>query len=616
MCRSSKVEAQSSTSSPAANSTAGRPIPAQIDRFTIERCLGRGSQGTVLLATDQRLSRQVALKLLRPSELGVDENQLASEARIASQLQHPNLVTLYEVGTYHHLRYLVFELIDGESLKDRIKREGKLSVTDAVILFSQILAGVAYLHSQGVVHRDLSPANILLTREGIPKVTDFGISTLVQDQVVEGEISGTLPYMSPEPFVGAPLGPHSDVFTLGSIFYELLAGKRLMHWSGNQTIIYNIANGDADSATADLDCDPFVKQVINKALQRPVKMRYPSALEMKADLDTFRVPRDSADLSQPTSHSTAEFLLRRMQHTKGFSALSGHISKVLELTADGSTATAERIANILAKDITMSQRVLTAANSAFYGNTEITTLPRAIVLLGLEQMRMCVTKALIEQQFNDGSPLLHDALIRSFHSSVLAKVIAVKIGFRRSADAFTSAMFHDLGRTLTIHYFEDEYEAILNYAKTRPTDELTASRHVLGIPYYEVGADVAHSWKFPGSIIQAMRPLPRGELTQAHDDDAQIAFIAAFANTLCATALAPELDDANQRIAKLVNRAQPVLDLCEQDLTEAFEQANGLSVNYARLLKVSPNTQPSLTQLARSFTFDMQPEADDNSAAD
>lgn len=609
MCRCTAVDAKSNTPLTSPKPAPRSVLPAQIDRFTIERCLGRGSQGTVLLATDQRLSRQVALKLLQPTGNELDENQLNSEARIASQLQHPNLVTLYEVGTYHHLHYLVFELVDGESLKDHLKREGRLSMKDAVILTSQILAGVAYLHSQGVVHRDLSPANILLTRDGIPKVTDFGISTLVQDQVAGAQISGTLPYMSPEPFNGAKLGPHSDVFTLGAIFYELLTGNRLMHWSGNETIIYNIANGTADSATAELDCDPIVKQVIHKALQRPVASRYPSAQEMKADLDTFRVPRGSSDPSQPTSHSTAQFLLRRMQHKKGFSALSGHISKVLELTADGSTATAERIANILAKDITMSQRVLTAANSAFYGNSEITTLPRAIVLLGFEQMRMCVTKALIEQQFDDGGPVLHDALIRSFHSSVLAKVIAHKTGFRRSADAFTSAMFHDLGRTLTIHYFEDEYQAIVDHVATDRTDELTASRAILGIPYYELGADVAHAWKFPDSIIQAMLPLPRGELQASEDDDAHVAFIAAFANALSGAALTPELDAANERVIKLANRSQAVWDLHHDHLVAAFDEANLLSANYAKLLKVSPNTQPSLMQLARPFTFDAESEA-------
>jgi len=250
--RSNTVEAESIISDVGTQTTArSSVVPPQI-----ERTLGHGSHGTVLLATDQRLSRQVALKLLRSTALEPDENQLDREAQNASQLQHLNLVTLYEIGTYHHFRYLVFELIDGESLKDRLKRAGKMSVKDAVILTSQILAGVAYLHSQGVVHRDLSPANILLTQDGIPKVTDFGMSMLVQDQALDGEISGTLPYMSPEPFASAALGPHLDVFTLGSIFYEMLTGKHLMHWPGNQTIIYNIANGHADSATDDLDCDP------------------------------------------------------------------------------------------------------------------------------------------------------------------------------------------------------------------------------------------------------------------------------------------------------------------------------------------------------------------------
>jgi serine/threonine protein kinase len=601
------VETRTTTPTSRAQSKPRSVIPAQIDRFTIERPLGRGSQGTVLLATDKRLSRRVALKLLRPTGIDLDENQLENEGRIASQLQHPNLVTLYEVGTYHHLRYLVFELVDGESLKDRLKREGRLSLKDAVILTSQILAGVAYLHSHGVLHRDLSPANILLTREGIPKVTDFGVSILVKDQAMSGEITGTLPYMSPEPFVGAPLGPHSDVFTLGAIFYELLTGKRLMHWANKEAIIYNIVNGHPDSATADLDCDPLIKRVISKALQRPVALRYASAQEMKAELDTFRVARGQDDPGQSERHGTTEFLLRRMQHKKGFSALSGHISKVLELTADGNSATAERIANILAKDITMSQRVLTAANSAFYGNSEITTLSRAIVLLGFEQVRLCVTKALIERQFDNGSPALQDALIRSFYSSILAKAFANMTGSRRAADAFTSAMFHDLGRTLTIHYFAEEYQAILDRSAARPTDELTASHEILGIPYYELGAGVAHEWKFPDSIIKAMVPLPRGKLRPSANDDAHVAFIAAFANAVCAAALSPQLDAANERIINLTHCSQPVWALNSKHLVAAFDQANELSVNYAKLLKVSAGSQPSLMQLARPFTLD--PEA-------
>jgi serine/threonine protein kinase len=604
------VDSETLTAPAKAPAKSSSVIPAKIDRFTIERSLGAGSQGTVLLAIDERLSRHVALKLLRPTGVDIDKDQLDSEARISSQLQHPNLVTLHEVGTFHHLRYLVFEFVNGESLKDRLQREGTLSLKDAVILTSQILAGVAYLHSQGIVHRDLSPANILLTSDGIPKVTDFGISTWYQDQAASGEISGTLPYMSPEPFAGQPLGPHSDVFTMGAIFYELITGTRLMHWSSREAIIHDIVNGEPDTATALLDCDPIVKRVINKALQRPVALRYPSAQEMKADLDTYRVSRGASDPGKSTRHSTVEFLIRRMQHKKGFSALSGHISKVLQMTSAESGVSAERIANILAKDPTLSQRVLTAANSAFYGNTDITTLPRAIVLLGFEQVRMSVTKALLERQFANGSPLLHDALIRSFFSSILAKVLAHRTGFRRTADAFTCAMFHDLGRTLTIHYFADEHQAILDFAAERLTDELTASREILGIPYYELGADVARIWKFPESIIQTMLPLPRGEIAASADDNAHLVFIAAFANSMCSAALTEQLNAANEQIIKLVARSQAAWELSFEHLDSAFAEANELTLNYARLLKVEPDDQPSLKQLVRPFIFSANEETE------
>jgi len=576
-------------------------VPAKIDRFIIERSLGAGSQGTVLLAKDEKLSRRVALKLLKRRELAVDDDQLENEAKIASQMQHPNLVTLHEVGIYHTLHYLIFELVDGESLKDRLDREGALSTRDAVILTSQILAGVAYLHGNGIVHRDLSPANILLTADGIPKVTDFGISTWYKHEDTTAEITGTLPYMSPEPFARKPLGPYSDVFTLGAIFFEMITGGRLMHWSSREAIIHNIIRGDAATDTAPLDCDPILKTVLTTSLQRDVARRYPSAREMKAELDTFRVPRENADLSEPSSHATAEFLFRRMRHKKGFSALSGHITKVLELTAEGSTATAERIANILAKDITLSQRVLTAANSAFYGNAEITTLPRAIVLLGYEQVRMIVTKSLIEQQFANGTPELHDAMIRSFFSAVLARVFAHRTGFRRSADAFTCAMFHDLGRTLTIHYFEDEYEAIKAFASSKPTDELTASREILGIPYFQLGVDVAHSWKFPQSFIAAMMPLPRGQLEPSSDDDAHLVFVAAFANAMCNAGLSPDTEQANVLISGLVHRSSDVWDLDPAIVAEAFAQGSELCLNYAKLIKVKPDGQPSLELLKREF---------------
>ncbi len=227
-------------------------LPERIGRYAILKLLGKGGQGVVMLAHDDELGRQVAIKLLR-HDPDRRQEKLVTEARIVSRLQHPNIVTLYDVGTYSQLPYLVFEFIDGESLQDRIANFGKLEFADAIILMSQILGGVAYLHENEIVHRDLSPANILLTSDGTPKVTDFGISVLRQQaEQPEESYAGTLRYMAPEPFAHQVPGPPSDVFTLATIFYEMLTGKRLYVGENPGVIINEILNGAAlDVAASD-----------------------------------------------------------------------------------------------------------------------------------------------------------------------------------------------------------------------------------------------------------------------------------------------------------------------------------------------------------------------------
>jgi hypothetical protein len=164
---------------------------------------------------------------------------------------------------------------------------------------------------------------------------------------------------------------------------------------------------------------------------------------------------------------------------------------------------------------------------------------------------------------------------------------------------------------LTIHYFADEYQSILDYAAERGTDELTASRDVLGIAYYQLGADVAHAWNFPQSFIQGMVPLPRGQLRPFGDDeDGMLIFIAAFANPACAAGLAPELTAANDRLIDLMVRCRKVWKLQAEHVVSAFADAAALTCNYAKLIKVKPEGQPSLELLQRGFT--LEAEADNN----
>ena len=575
-------------------------LPERIGRYGIERVLGKGGEGVVLLAHDSELDRHVALKLLKPSATDND-GVLAGEARIVSRLQHPNIVTLHDIGIYHRMSYLVFELIEGESLRARIDRSGAVPFADAVVMMSQILAGVAYLHENDVVHRDLSPGNILLTRDGVPKVTDFSLSVLRHTQPAE-EVTGTLRYMAPEPFAHLPGGSHSDVFTLASIFFEMLTGRRRFDQPSPGAIIEAILNQTAiDSDALGMELDERILTVLKDASARDPVMRYRHARAMKNALDQFRLPRAGHDEVLHADHGTVDFLMRRMSVKRGFSALSQHINELLDLTSDQSTAPASRLINIIGKDITLTQRVLTMANSALYGKTEITALARAITVLGIEQVRMCVTSALLENEFELGTVELREALLQSFHSAVLARALAAACGVSNRADAFTCGLFNQLGRTLTIHYFPEEFAATIERATRLHSDELTESRAVLGVAYHELGAGIGMRWKLSDAIVAGMRPLSRGDLPPCNDDGERLQICAAFANTVSRIVVDAESKEAlSDALAELLARAVLAVRLDIEELTAYLYEAAELTRQYARLLKLGAEPTAACQRLVET----------------
>jgi len=421
-------------------------------------------------------------------------------------------------------------------------------------------------------------------------VTDFGLSVLHQGGAVGEEVIGTLRYMAPEPFQRLPPMPQSDVFTAATLFYEMLTGARLFDGPDAQAIIARIVAGPPiDASTLGVDCGAIVGRVLAIASRRDHRERYADAGTMKRDLDLFRLPRAGSD-GDHSDHPTVAFLLRRMQHAAGFSALSAHISELLELTADGSDAPASRLVNIIAKDVTLTQRVLSMANSAWYGGGEITSLGPAVSMLGLAQVRLCVTSALLEQTFELGSQAVREAQLGSFFAAVLAKELAAPAGVRARADAFTCALFHALGRTLTIHYFGAEFAAIQGHAARVGCDELTASRHVLGIAYHELGVAVGGQWKLPRVMLNAMLPLPRAGLTAAPSDEGErLARFAAYANAL--TAVRESTADAAERTARfeaLAARVAPLFTLDHDAVAAAVAEILPLAERYARLLRLAP----------------------------
>jgi serine/threonine protein kinase len=213
-----------------------------IGHFRIIRPLGHGAMGEVYRAEDSKLGRPVALKML-PLEFQHDAERVRwfeREARAAAALNHPNIITVHEIGESDGRIFIASELIEGETLAQRLAH-GAISVAETSRIGSQIASALAAAHAAGIVHRDLKPANIMLRADGNVKVLDFGLARLsrppgsfgetdeTETQTVPGRIMGTLSYMSPEQARGEVVDARSDLWSLGVVMYECLAGRRGIH---------------------------------------------------------------------------------------------------------------------------------------------------------------------------------------------------------------------------------------------------------------------------------------------------------------------------------------------------------------------------------------------------
>ncbi len=231
---------------PSGPSSEGKPPPQQppevlAGRYHLRRLLGRGGMASVYLAWDQRLEREVAVKILLP-QLSTDpqiRTRFLNEARLLARLNHPHLVTVYDVGEEQGFLYLVMEYVEGEPLSRIIAQEAPMPLEEALYLMVQACAGVGYVHRAGLVHGDLKPANLLVRPDRRLKVTDFGLAGAVGLPSIQTDaqgrqvIWGSPRYFSPEHARGEPLLPASDVYVLGLILYEMLTGH--MPYRANST---------------------------------------------------------------------------------------------------------------------------------------------------------------------------------------------------------------------------------------------------------------------------------------------------------------------------------------------------------------------------------------------
>jgi predicted Ser/Thr protein kinase len=267
------------------------PTLTQIGRYRIERELGRGGMGVVYKAFDPVVERTVAIKTIRLEAEGAEDLlfRLKREAKSVGQLEHPNIVTLYDAGESAGLFYLAMQFIQGETLQDRIDHQRWFNIREILELFRQICAGLDYAHQRGVIHRDIKPANIMITPEGVVKLADFGIAKLAGGNTSTlGIILGTPSYMSPEQALGKPVDGRADIFSLGSVLYEMVTGEKAFPGQNATTVIYKIVHEPPTPITAlQPGLDPALEAIVLKALAKSPEQRFQTCTELSTALELY-----------------------------------------------------------------------------------------------------------------------------------------------------------------------------------------------------------------------------------------------------------------------------------------------------------------------------------------
>jgi eukaryotic-like serine/threonine-protein kinase len=260
------------------------------DRYELTELVGTGGMSMVYKAHDTLLERNVALKILHDHYADDDEfvERFKREARMAAQLSHPNIVTVIDRGQAGGRQFIVFEYIDGENLKERLVRAGRLPVEEALGLALEVAHGLAYAHQYGLVHRDVKPQNVLLNGDGRAKVTDFGIarSLDVEHGVTQtGTVLGTSNYIAPEQASGQQVDAQTDVYSLGVVLYELLAGE--VPFPGENFVsvaMKHVNEPPPNLLDARPDVPPRVALAVDRALEKDPSRRFPSMDAFSAEL--------------------------------------------------------------------------------------------------------------------------------------------------------------------------------------------------------------------------------------------------------------------------------------------------------------------------------------------
>ena len=576
-----------------------------LGRFTLISLLGQGGQATVWRALDQRLQREVAIKLMAPS---VDQGQgdrWLHEAQSVGRLAHPNIVPVFEADLIDGRPALVFELVEGPTLAQRLREQGAMPVRDAVELMLGVVDALRAAHGQGVVHRDLKPSNILLGADGRARVMDFGIAARWTDLNAghDGLIAGSPGYLSPEAAAALPPSPQMDVFAAGLVLAELITGRPVLGETDAVRAVARVLNEDLQ-LPVDAPVDDVLRGVLQRAIARDPVVRYDSAATLRDALMQWLAPPDEALPEGGTGHAALDFLLRRMRYKSDFPAMSDGVLRIQRL-ANSDNETLQTLSDEILKDVALTQKLLRLVNTAHFKRSghSVSTVSRAVALVGLAGIRNLALSLVLVEHMKDKvqADRLKQAFLRALLAGQLAQALSGR--GRDAEEGFLAALFYNLGPLLAEYYFPDEAQTVQaqvaqvtqeaeRQKRPLPHPDVLADQvavQVLGMGYEALGVGVAQHWGLSEDLQHCMRrpdtPPPGYHLKAGAERQR---WLSVAANEVAEALWSAPADLLPQHLESAVHRHGRALGLALPDLRRACDDAEALLAEMAPAMGLGP----------------------------
>ena len=550
------------------------PALGNIGRFEIVRVLGRGAQGSVYLANDPHLHRQVAVKSINTGA-GADEiaRQL-QEARVVSQFSHSHIVPLFDAIEADGNHFLILEYVRGETLAQLLRRAGPLDTPRALQLAIQIASALAYAHDKKIIHRDIKPANIMIDEQGHARVMDFGIASALGEHAAAEGLIGTPAYMAPECLRNEAATAASDIFSAGMVLYEMLAGRPAVRAANTFAIVHKMINESfVPPSRHNPGLNEAVDHLVMRAIGKTANTRHASATALQEALEQHLAPVAAAPTPAAASGGALDFLRRRINHKAGFPALSQTISAINRI-ATNSDESVQTLSSVLLKDFALTNKLLRLVNSTTFRQFGggVSTISRAVMILGFDAVRdLAITLILFEHlQNRQQATQIKEEAIAAYLTGIMARRLANLCGLPDREEGFICGVFQHLGKLLAGYYFYEESVEITRLIKAGES-EAKAAQTVLGISLEELGIEIARSWQLPEKILRSMESGGSGLKPQSTPDRLRLA--ANLAKELCGIASETKREHKIEKLAALNRRFGSSLTLGQKQLNAAVNDS-------------------------------------------